>query len=127
MPTLPKKYLDIFLQNQYNYNLIGRKYMNILKFPEDKSIESQLDERKAELDELYENLNKAFALVNKIEEKAASLEAEYNIYLRLYAHALGGIENVEVGYLEYSSGIGIDVDSGNIVFTPWSEEDETEL
>ena len=101
--------------------------MNILKFPEDKSIESQLDERKAELDELYENLNKAFALVNKIEEKAASLEAEYNIYLRLYAHALGGIENVEVGYLEYSSGIGIDVDSGNIVFTPWSEEDETEL
>ena len=101
--------------------------MNILKFPEDKSIESQLDERKAELDKLYENLNKAFALVNKIEEKAASLEAEYNIYLRRYAHALGGIENVEVGYLEYSSGIGIDVDSGNIVFTPWSEEDETEL
>lgn len=101
--------------------------MNILKFPEDKSIEYQLDERKAELDELYENLNKAFALVNKIEEKAASLEAEYNIYLRRYAHALGGIENVEVGYLEYSSGIGIDVDSGNIVFTPWSEEDETEL
>ena len=101
--------------------------MNILKFPEDKSIEYQLDERKAELDELYENLNKAFALVTKIEEKAASLEAEYNIYLRRYAHALGGIGNVEVGYLEYSSGIGIDVDSGNIVFTPWSEEDETEL
>ena len=54
--------------------------MNILKFPEDKSIESQLDERKAELDELYDNLNKAFALVDKIEEKAATLEAEYNIY-----------------------------------------------
>ena len=71
--------------------------MNILKFPEDKSIESQLDERKAELDELYDNLNKAFALVDKIEEKAASLEAEYNIYLRRYAHALGGIENVAVG------------------------------
>ena len=101
--------------------------MNILKFPEDKSIESQLDERKAELDDLYENLNKAFALVDKIEEKAASLEAEYNIYLRRYAHALGGIENVEVGYLEYSSGIGVDVDSGDIVFTPWSEEDETEV
>ena len=98
--------------------------MNILKFPEDKSIESQLEERKAELDDLYENLNKAFALVDKIEEKAAVLEAEYNIYLRRYANALGGIENVEVGYLEYSSGIGVDVDSGTIVFTPWSEEDE---
>jgi len=101
--------------------------MNILKFPEDKSIESQLDERKAELDELYENLSKAFALVDKIEEKAATLEAEYNIFLRRYAHAVGGIENVEVGYLEYSSGIGVDADEGTIVFTPWSEEDETEV
>jgi len=101
--------------------------MNILKFPEDKSIESQLEERKAELDDLYENLNKAFALVDKIEEKAASLEAEYNIYLRRYAHALGGVENVEVGYLEYSSGVGVDADEGTIVFTPWSEEDETEV
>ena len=79
------------------------------------------------VDELYENLNKAFALVDKIEEKAATLEAEYNIYLRRYAHALGGIENVAVGYLEYSSGIGVDVDSGDIIFTPWSEEDETEV
>ena len=101
--------------------------MSILKFPEDKSIQNQLDERKAELDELYENLNKAFALVDKIEEKAASLEAEYNIYLRRCAHALGGVENVEVGYLDYSSGIGVDVDSGDIIFTPWSEEDETEV
>ncbi len=101
--------------------------MSILKFPEEKSIQHQLDERKAELDELYDNLNKAFALVDKIEEKAATLEAEYNIYLRRYAHALGGVENVAVKYLDYSSGIGVDVDSGNIIFTPWSEEDETEV
>ena len=66
MPTSPKKYLDIFSQNQYNYNLIGRKYMSILKFPEDKSIQNQLDDRKAELEELYANFNKAFALVDKI-------------------------------------------------------------
>ena len=57
--------------------------------------------------------------VDKIEEKAATLEAEYNIYLRRYAHALGGVEHVEVGYLDYSSGIGVDVDSGDIIFTPW--------
>ena len=101
--------------------------MTILKFPEDKSLQVQLDERKAELEEVYDNLNRAFALVDKIEEKAASLEAEYNIYLRRYAHALGGVENVEVGYLEYSSGVVIDVDEGTIVFTPWSEEDETEV
>jgi hypothetical protein len=101
--------------------------MKILQFPEDKSLQSQLDERREELNELYENLNRAFALVDKIEEKAATLEAEYNIYLRRYAHAVGGVENVEVGYLEYSSGIGVDVDSGSITFTPWSDEDETEV
>jgi predicted nuclease with TOPRIM domain len=101
--------------------------MTILKFPEDKSLQVQLDERKAELEEVYDNLNRAFALVDKIEEKAASLEAEYNIYLRRYAHARGGVENVEVGYLEYSSGVGVDADEGTIVFTPWSEEDETEV
>ena len=43
--------------------------MNILKFPEDKSLQTQLDERREELDELYENLNRAVALVDKIEEK----------------------------------------------------------
>ncbi len=101
--------------------------MTILKFPEDKSLQSQLDERRDELETIYENLNRAFALVNKIEEKASALEAEYNIYLRRYAHALGGVEKVEVGYLEYSSGIGVDVDSGKVVFTPWSEEDEEEV
>jgi hypothetical protein len=101
--------------------------MTILKFPEDKSLQSQLDERRDELEIIYENLNRAFALVNKIEEKASALEAEYNIYLRRYAHALGGVEKVEVGYLEYSSGIGVDVDSGKVVFTPWSEEDEEEV
>jgi len=101
--------------------------MTILQFPEDKSIQSQLEERRADLEELYSNLTRAYDLVNKIEEKTAVIEAEYNVYLRRYANAVGGIENVEVAYLEYGSEIGIDVDSGSIVFTPWSEEDETEV
>ncbi len=101
--------------------------MTILRFPEDKSLQSQLEERRADLEELYSNLSRAYELVNKIEEKAATIEAEYNIYLRRYAQAVGGIENVEVGYLEYGSEVGVDVDSGSIIFTPWSEEDETEL
>ena len=77
--------------------------MTILKFPEDKALENLLDERRADLDELYDSLARAFELVDKMEEKAAALEAEYNIHLRRYAHAKGGVENVEVGYLEYSS------------------------
>ena len=101
--------------------------MTILQFPENKSLQSQLNDRRSDLEELYSNLSRAYELVNKIEEKAATIEAEYNIYLRRYAQAVGGIENVEVGYLEYGSEVGIDVDSGSIVFTPWSEEDETEV
>ena len=34
--------------------------MTILKFPEDKALENLLDERKADLDDLYESLSKAF-------------------------------------------------------------------
>lgn len=101
--------------------------MKILQFPPEKALQSQLDERRDDLEELYSNLTRAYELVNKIEEKAATIEAEYNIYLRRYAQAVGGIENVEVGYLEYGSEVGIDVDSGSIIFTPWSEEDETEV
>ena len=101
--------------------------MTIHQFPEGQALQSNLDQKRSELDELYDNLSRAFELVDKIEEKAATLEAEYNIFLRRYAHAVGGIENVEVGYLEYSSGIGVDADEGTIVFTPWSEEDETEV
>ena len=101
--------------------------MTIHQFPEGQALQSNLDQKRSEMDELYDNLSRAFELVDKIEEKAATLEAEYNIFLRRYAHAVGGIENVEVGYLEYSSGIGVDADEGTIVFTPWSEEDETEV
>ena len=101
--------------------------MTIHQFPEGQALQSNLDQKRSELDELYDNLSRAFELVDKIEEKAATLEAEYNIFLRRYAHAVGGIENVEVGYLEYSSGIGVDADEGTIVFTPWSEDDETEV
>ena len=101
--------------------------MTILQFPENKALRANLDQKKEELDQCYDALNRLHALTDQIENDAADLEAEYNLYLRRYAHALGGVENVEVGYLEYSSGIGVDVDSGNIIFTPWSEEDETEV
>ena len=101
--------------------------MTILSFPEGRALQSNLDQKKKELDDIYDALNRLHRLTDQIENDASDLEAEYNIYLRRYAHALGGVENVEVGYLEYSSGIGVDVDSGDIIFTPWSEEDETEV
>jgi len=98
--------------------------MTILKFPHDKSLLNQLQEHVDELNELYKSLNKAFTVVNAIEEKITGAEAHYDEILKRYSKAVGGIEHVEVRWLEYSSGIGVDVDSGNIVFTPWEGDDE---
>ena len=98
--------------------------MTVLEFPAEKSLVIQLEERRVGLETIYSALNKAQGLVDALEEQTSALEAEYNIYLRRYSHAVGGIENVEVGFLEYSTGIGVDIDSGNIVFTAWSEDDE---
>jgi|GEM_PF-3953676 septation ring formation regulator EzrA len=101
--------------------------MSIHEFPEGKALKSILDERREELAELYDTLNRAYKLAHTIEERADALENEYNHFLRRYSQAVGGIENVEVGFLEYGSEIAIDADEGIITFTPWSEEDETEM
>ena len=99
--------------------------MKIHKFPEDKALKNILAERREELAELYDTLNRAYQLAHSIEEKADALEMEYNHFLHRYSKAVGGIEHVEVGFLEYGSEVSVDADSGQIVFTPWSEEDET--
>ena len=100
--------------------------MTIHKFPEGKALKNILDERREELSELYDTLNRAYQLAHTIEERADALEMEYNHFLRRYSQAVGGIENVEVGFLEYGSEISIDADEGTIVFTPWSGDDENE-
>jgi len=101
--------------------------MTIYKFPEGKALKNILSERRDELAELYDTLNRAYQLAHNIEEKADALEMEYNHFLHRYSRAVGGIENVEVGFLEYGSEVAIDADEGTIVFKPWSEEDETEV
>ena len=101
--------------------------MSVHEFPEGKALQNILTERRDELAELYDTLNRAYQLAHTIEEKADALENEYNHFLRRYSQAVGGIENVEVGFLEYGSEIAIDADEGVITFTPWSEEDETEV
>lgn len=98
--------------------------MSIHEFPEDKSLKRILEDRRDELEELHDTLRRAYELTHKLEDKVDGLEMEYNHFLQRYSKAVGGVENVEVGFLEYGSDVSIDVDSGQIVFTPW-EEDET--
>ena len=99
--------------------------MKVYKFPEDRSLRNILAQRRDDLQELYDTLNRAYALAHTIEDKVEAVETEYNEYLHRYSKVVGGIENVEVGFLEYGSEISIDTDEGTIVFTPWqSDEDE---
>ena len=98
--------------------------MSVHHFPEGKALRPILEERKLELEELYDTLTRAYALAHNIEEKAEALEAEYNHFLRRYSSAVGGIENVEVGFLEYGCNIDVNADSGEIVFKPWEDGDE---
>ena len=88
--------------------------MTIHSFPEGKALKNILSERRDELSELYDTLNRAYELVHTIEERADALEHEYNHFLRRYSKAVGGIENVEVGFLEYGSEISIDADEGRL-------------
>ena len=96
------------------------------QFPEDKSLRNILAQRRDDLQELYDTLNRAYALAANIEEKVEVVESEYNHFLHRYSKCMGGIENVEVGFLEYGSEISIDTDEGTIVFKPWTDEDEEE-
>ena len=99
--------------------------MTVHEFPEGKSLKRNLEERRDELAELHDTLRRAYELTHRLEDKVDGLEMEYNHFLQRYTKAVGGIENVEVGFLEYGSDVSIDVDSGEIVFTPWSDDDET--
>ena len=97
---------------------------NVFEFPQDKQLRAILDERKEELETVYNTLSRAYGLINELEERVDGLENEYNHFLRRYSQSQGGIENVEVGYLEYGSAIEINSDTGTIVFTPWDSEME---
>ena len=64
--------------------------MTIHSFPEGKALKNILSERRDELSELYDTLNRAYELAHTIEERADALEHEYKSFsatlqLRLWA------------------------------------------
>jgi len=84
------------------------------------------------LEELYDVLNRIYEAVDNLETDIAKTEGSYNEALELYANAVG-IENIEVGYLEYATKNLKITENGIVwekepemetVFTPWEEEDE---
>ena len=99
--------------------------MKVLQFPPGHNLLTDLEEKCNELNELHDTLRRAYDLTHTLEEKLNGLEANYSAVLNRYCNAVG-TENVPVRYFEYATeGLHVDVDSGDIIFTPWSEEDET--
>ena len=96
--------------------------MTILKFPEDRSLQNRLESLQTELNSVYEALHMAHSLANKLEEEIDKNEYLYDQTLESYANAVG-IENIEVGYLEFASR-NVVLKDGELV---WEKEDETEM
>ena len=99
------------------------------EFPLDRNLQKQLDDLRAELEDLYDTLNRGYELMDRLEEKVAKREHWYNDVLERYTNAIG-MENVPVGYLEYATkNVKIDMSGTEITFK-WepefeNEEDET--
>ena len=99
--------------------------MTILRFPVENSLEVQVKGLVVELSELHDTIRRAYELIYKLEENLEEKEDNYNKILNRYCNVVG-TENVPVEYSEYASeGLQVDADSGEIIFTPWNEEDDS--
>lgn len=96
--------------------------MTILEFPKERSLQNRLESLQTELSSVYEALHMAHSLANKLEEEIDKNEYLYDQTLESYANAVG-IENIEVGYLEFASR-NVVLKDGELV---WEKEDETEV
>lgn len=77
----------------------------IIPFPKDRRVEALeklLTQYQRDLDKRYDELNKMHTILNTLEHEASELERVYNTNLREYAKLLG-VENVPVGFFEYST------------------------
>jgi len=96
--------------------------MTILKFPEDRALQNRLESLQTELNSVYEALHMAHSLANFLEDAIDKNEYLYDQTLESYANVVG-IENIEVGYLEFASR-NVVLKDGELV---WEKEDETEV
>jgi len=98
--------------------------MTILRFPEERNLKTQVKDLVVEMSELHDTLRRAYELIYKLEENLEGKEEHYNEVLNRYCNAVG-TENVPVEYFEYASeGLHVDADSGDIIFTPWDDEQD---
>ena len=99
---------------------------NIIEFPEERRIKLKLNTSKNTLKELYDSMQLCYTTIEKLEEKIAEEEHNYDLVFTQYVKARG-MENVEVEYLEWISGdIVINLDTGEISYANKQTEDQPE-
>ena len=99
---------------------------NIIEFPEERRIKLKLNTCKNTLKELYDSMQLCYTTIEKLEEKIAEEEHNYDLVFTQYVKARG-MDNVEVEYLEWISGdIVINLDTGEISYASKETEDQPE-
>ena len=99
---------------------------NIIEFPEERRIKLKLNTCKNTLKELYDSMQLCYTTIEKLEEKIAEEEHNYDLVFTQYVKARG-MDNVEVEYLEWISGdIVINLDTGEINYANKQTEDQPE-
>lgn len=95
----------------------------ILKFPSDKNVKDDLEDQMILLDKLYDELNAHHVMLNDLEMNANQVEQNYNKLLAKYARMVG-IENIPVGFLQYSTEARIYLGENGKFEVSFDEEEE---
>ena len=87
---------------------------NVIPFHSKKRLlQKQLLQQIEDLKEIYNGLDVAGDATYKLQQIAERTEEEYNIMLRDYVEEVGA-ENVELGYLEYTTDIAVLFEGGDV-------------
>jgi len=98
---------------------------NVIPFS-NKVLTRELDQRVADLQELYDAMKLCYDTIETLEGRIQEQEAAYDKHFAKYVHKVG-IDNVQVGYIEYVSGdISVDLNTGEMRYVGVPEEEETE-
>ena len=98
---------------------------NVIPFS-NKVLTRELDARVADLQELYDAMKLCYDTIETLEGRIQEQEAAYDKHFAKYVHKVG-IDNVQVGYIEYVSGdISVDLNTGEMRYVGAPEEEETE-
>jgi|SRR5210317_335663 len=93
--------------------------MTVIEFPKRKRVvddkRAKLNELIDELNYLYDNLERAYQIIHKLEGDSDTVEKVYNEVLRKYVNEFQDHEQIEVKFLNYSTEANlVEDENGNL-------------